>query len=150
MSILVALHLLGAVIWVGGMFFAYLCLRPGMAALAAADRCALWSSVLGRFFLFVWLAVVALVASGYAMVFGVFGGMANVGLHVHLMQGLGWLMIALFAHVYAAPFRKLSAAVAAKDWPAAGAQVGRIRPVVAINLCLGLVVVVIASSGRWW
>jgi uncharacterized membrane protein len=31
MGIALALHVLSAVVWVGGMFFAYLCLRPAVA-----------------------------------------------------------------------------------------------------------------------
>ena len=32
-SVLVALHVLAAIIWVGGMFFAYVMVRPAMAGL---------------------------------------------------------------------------------------------------------------------
>ena len=83
------------------------------------------------------------------MLFGTFGGMAGAGVHVHVMQGLGILMMLLFAHVWFGPFRRLKHAVAAEDWPQAGRQVARIRPVVAINLALGLAVVAVASGGRW-
>ncbi len=41
------LHVLSAVVWVGGMFFAYLCLRPAAAALSTPERVALqWGRVL--------------------------------------------------------------------------------------------------------
>lgn len=149
MSISIALHSLAAVIWVGGMFFAYLCLRPSVGALDPPARCRLWRESLGRFFSFVWACVAILLLTGYAMIGMGFGGMAKVGVHVHVMQGLGILMMLLFAHVQFGPFRKLKQAVAAQDWPEAGTQVGRIRPVVAINLALGLVVVAVASGGRW-
>lgn len=149
MAVLIAVHVLAAVIWVGGMFFAYMCLRPSVAALAPQQRCALWEAVFSRFFPAVWVSVLVLLASGYGMIFAVYGGMGGVGLHVHLMQGLGWLMIGLFGHLYFAPFAALRRAVKAGDWPDAGAQIGRIRPVVAINLVLGLTVVAIAVSGRW-
>lgn len=149
MSIAIALHTLAAVIWVGGMFFAYLCLRPSVGTLDPPARCRLWRESLGRFFGFVWACVIVLLLTGYAMVGIGFGSMANVGVHVHVMQGLGILMMLLFAHVQFGPFRKLKRAVAEQDWPQAGTQVGRIRPVVATNLVLGLLVVAVASGGRW-
>jgi len=149
MSIAIALHALAAVIWVGGMFFAYLCLRPSVGALDPPARCRLWRESLGRFFAFVWACVIVVLLTGYAMIGVGFGGMANVGIHVHIMQGLGILMMLLFAHVYFGPFRKLKNAVGDEDWPEAGRQVARIRPVVAFNLALGLIVVAVASGGRW-
>lgn len=145
-----ALHSIAAVLWVGGMFFAYLCLRPAMGALEPPARCTLWRVALGRFFAVVWGCVVALLLSGFYLIGSVFGGMKNVGPHVHIMIAVGVLMMLLFMHVQFGPFRKLKAAVAAEDWPAAGAQVGRIRPVVAINLGLGLFVVLVASGGAWF
>jgi len=149
MAMSIALHTLAAVIWVGGMFFAYLALRPAVGALEPAQRCRLWRDVLARFFAIVWVCVGVLLATGYAMLFTAFGGMAGAGVHVHAMQGLGILMMLLFAHVWFGPFRRLKRAVAGEDWPEAGRQVARIRPVIAVNLALGLAVVAIASGGRW-
>lgn len=151
MSLAIAsvLHVVAAILWVGGMFFAYVCLRPGMGALEPPARCRLWRVALGRFFTAVWFCIAALLVSGFAMVHLMFGGMANTGMHVHVMIALGILMMLLFMHVQFGPFRKLKAAVAAQDWPAGGAQIGRIRPVVAINLTLGLIISIVASGGRW-
>lgn len=150
MSIAISLHLLSAVIWVGGMFFAYLVLRPVAARqLEPPQRLPLWSAVFSRFFPWVWLFVIVLPLSGYWMIFRVFGGMDSVGLHVHLMQGLGWLMILLFLHLYFAPFRRLREAVVTGDWPAAGRQLDRIRRIIGINLILGLLVAAIAAGGRY-
>jgi uncharacterized membrane protein len=149
MSVSSALHILAAVVWVGGMFFAYFALRPASAALEPPQRCRLWRAVLGRFFGFVWVAVAVLVLTGYGMLFATFGGMRGAGLHIHLMQGVGLVMMALFAHVWFAPFAALKRAVADEDWPLAGKQIARIRTVVALNLALGLLVVIVASGGRW-
>ncbi len=147
---LIILHLLAAVVWVGGMFFAYMALRPAAATvLQPPQRLPLWTRTFERFFPWVWVAVILLPATGYAIIFGVLGGMAQAGLHVHLMQGLGWLMILLYLHLYFAPFRRMQRAVAAADWPAGGAQLARIRRTVGINLILGLLVVAIASGGRY-
>jgi uncharacterized membrane protein len=146
----VILHAVSAVVWVGGMFFAHQVLRPAAAALDPGPRLLLWSRVLGRFFAWVIASIVLLLASGYVLVFAVFGGFAGVGLHVHLMQGIGILMMLLFLHLYFAPWRRFRMAVAREDWSEGGRQLGQIRTIVTINLVLGLVVVAIGSSGRYW
>jgi len=144
------LHALSAVVWVGGMLFAHQVLRPAAAMLDPRPRLLLWSGVLGRFFAWVIGAIVLLLASGYTLIFAVFGGFARVGLHVNLMQGIGILMMLLFFHLYFAPWRRFRLAVAREDWAEGGRQLGQIRTIVAINLVLGLIVVAIGSSGRYW
>jgi uncharacterized membrane protein len=149
-SLLLILHALSAVVWVGGMFFAHQVLRPAAAALEPGPRLILWSHVLGRFFAWVFAAIVLLLLTGYAMVFGVYGGFGGVGPHVHLMQGIGIVMMLLFFHLYFAPWRRFRAAVARQDWAEGGLHLGQIRTIVTINLVLGIIVVAIASSGRYW
>ena len=144
------LHALSAVVWVGGMFFAHQVFRPAAAALDPRPRLLLWSRVLGRFFAWVIAAIVLLLASGYAMVFAVFGGFGKVGLHVNLMQGIGILMMLLFFHLYFAPWRRFRAALTRQDQAAAAGQLAQIRLIVTINLLLGLVTVAVGSSGRYW
>ena len=145
-----ALHALAAVIWVGGMFFAYMALRPVAATLLEPpQRLPLWARTFDRFFPWVWVAVITLPIAGYLLVGRLYGGLGGAPVHIHLMQGLGWVMIALFAYVYFIPFRHLRAAVAARDWPTGGAALARIRRVVGINLILGLIVVAVAAGGRY-
>ncbi len=149
MSVLVSLHLLAAVIWVGGMFFAYVCLRPSAASvLEPPFRLRLWRQVFKRFFPWVWAAVLLLPVTGHGMI-AMFGGFAAVGLHVHIMLGLGYLMIALFMHVFFAPYKHLQRACDAEDWPAAGKRLNQIRQIIAVNLSVGLVVVLVAAAGRY-
>jgi uncharacterized membrane protein len=149
-TIAIALHILAAVVWVGGMFAAYVCLRPVAGALEPPVRLKLWRGFFQKFFPWVWMAVVLLLLSGYWLVFMAFGGFAGVGLYIHLMQALGWIMIALFVWLFHDPWLKLKRAVDGEEWPAAGAQLNRIRQIIAINLPLGLIVVVIGASGRYW
>ena len=144
------LHTLSAVVWVGGMFFAHQVLRPAAVMLDPGPRLTLWSRALGRFFAWVFAAIVLLLLTGYAMVFGVYAGFGDVGLHIHLMQGIGILMVLLFLHLYFAPWRRFRTAVARQDWAEGGRQLGQIRTIVTINLVLGLIVVAIGSSGRYW
>jgi uncharacterized membrane protein len=149
-AIAFALHMLGAVVWVGGMFAIYVCLRPALGMLEPPQRLRLMRVTFQKFFPWVWVAILLLLASGYWMVFKVFGGFARAGLHVHLMQGIGWLMIALFVWLFHVPWLAFKRAVDAEDWTSAGASLDRIRQIISINLPLGLIVVVIAASGPFW
>ncbi len=151
MPFAITLHILSAALWVGGMFFAYMALRPAAAQLLdPPQRMPLWVAAFKRFFPWVWLFVALLPATGYWMIFAFFGGMGSVGLHVHLMQGLGWVMILLYMHLYFAPFRRLKEAVVIGDWPAAGRRLNQIRFIVGTNLLLGILVIAIGAGGRHW
>jgi uncharacterized membrane protein len=94
-ALALALHILGAVVWVGGMFAIYMCLRPALGALEPPQRLRLMRTTFGKFFPWVWAAILLLLVSGHWMVFMTFGGFAGVRVHIHLMQGIGWVMIAL-------------------------------------------------------
>ncbi|MBL8481361.1 MAG: hypothetical protein JNJ60_04140, partial [Rhodocyclaceae bacterium] len=85
------LHVASVVVWVGGMFFAYVCLRPVAAVqLAPPQRLPLWSAVFARFFPCVWVAVALLLASGFARLGSV--GFAAAPRHWHVMMGIGIVM----------------------------------------------------------
>ena len=144
------LHSLAAVVWVGGMFFALVALRPATAPLEPGPRLDLWARVLGRFFAWVIAAIVLLLASGYAMVFAAFGGFRGIALYINLMQGVGIVMMLLFFHLYFAPWRRFRAALARDDRPEAARQLDQIRWIVTVNLILGLVTAAMGSSGRYW
>lgn len=138
MKLLLLVHVLATVVWVGGMFFAHQCLRPvALAQLEPPLRLRLWSGVFGRFFPWVWGAVLLLILSGQFLTLQL-GGFAVVPVHVHAMAGIGYLMAAIFFYLYFVPYGALRRAVAAEDWPAAGAALNRIRMLVGGNLTLGL------------
>jgi uncharacterized membrane protein len=144
------LHLLASILWIGGMFFAYMALRPVAATLLEpSQRLPLWSQVFARFFPWVWVAVIVLPVTGLWMVYSVFGGFGQTGLYIHLMAGIGTLMILLFLHIFFSPYRRLNQALAANQLPEAGKRLAQIRLIIAINLALGLLVTVIASAGRF-
>lgn len=150
-SLLIALHLLAAVIWVGGMFFAYVCLRPVAATqLEPPMRLTLWVGTFGKFFPWVWASVILLPLTGYWMLFSLFGGFANAPIYVHLMNGLGIIMILIYLHVFFAPYRRLKQAVLKQDWPTGGQKLGQIRMLVGLNTLLGVITVAIASGGRYF
>ncbi|MFN3659244.1 MAG: CopD family protein [Pseudolabrys sp.] len=150
LSFALTLHLLSAVIWVGGMFAAYMCLRPAAGPMEAPQRLALWRRFFARFFPWVWASVLLLLASGYWMMVAHFGGFARAPLYINLMQTLGWVMIGLFLWLFHGPWLAFKRAVDAQEWPAAGAQLNRIRQIIAVNMPLGLIVVIIGGTGRFW
>jgi uncharacterized membrane protein len=145
-----AFHLLGAIVWVGGMFAAYVCLRPATGALEPPQRLQLWRTFFATFFPWVWGSVLLLLASGYWMLISSFGGFAHAPLYINLMQSIGLIMIALFAWLVHGPWLKFKRAADAQEWPTAAANLNRIRQIIMINLPLGLIVAVIGGTGRYW
>ena len=143
-------HAIAAVVWIGGMFFALLALRPASGPLDPEARLELWARALQRFFSWVIAAIVLLLASGYGMVFGVFGGFGDLAVHIQIMQGFGIIMMLAFFHVYFAPFRRMKQGLARRDYAEAARQLVQIRLIVTFNLLLGLVTVAVGSSGRYW
>jgi uncharacterized membrane protein len=143
-----AIHVLFAALWVGGMAFAILALRPALAVLEAPQRLALMGRVHKRFFLVVWHAMPLVLATGYLLLFGYYGGFRGAGWHVHLMHLAGLLMAAIFLAIVFGPWKQMRAALAASDQAAAAASNERIRQLVTFNLALGLLTVGVAAWGR--
>jgi len=133
-------HLAAGIIWMGGMALMIWALRPvAIAQLEPAQRLPLLGGVLSRFFKMVVACIVVLLASGGIMLMGVDMALAPRGWHV--MIGLGSLMCLIFGHLFFGPFRKMKAALAAGELPAAGAQLAKIHPLVLINFSLGWVAI---------
>ncbi|MCU0764725.1 MAG: CopD family protein [Burkholderiaceae bacterium] len=162
-ALMVFLHVLAVVVWVGGMFLMHVAVRPvAVAQLPPAQRLPLLAEILGRFFGWVTVAVLAVLATGAAMIVGIgaaAGAMAAgknafaEGLQlahasVHLMSALGVAMSLVFAVIRLVPYRRLRAALAAQQLPAAAAQLELIRRLVAVNLLLGMATVAVATVGR--
>lgn len=137
-----AVHLVCAVIWVGGMFFALVILRPSLAGLEPAQRVAVHHLVFRRFFLAVWHVMPIIIVSGYVMIWRLYGGFARLPWNVNAMQALGWIMAIIFGVIFFSPYRRFRAAAST----ARAAQAGEtIRKLIAANLILGLIVVIIAA-----
>lgn len=149
MAIAISLHILSAFVWIGGMFFAYMCLRPAAGSLEPAQALSLWNRTFARFFAWVWIAVVLLPVTGFWMAFQLFGEIAEWPVHIHLMMGIGLIMILIYLHVFFAPYRRLRQALSSEDLRSGRPQLEQIRMLVAINLGLGMLVSVIASAGRY-
>jgi uncharacterized membrane protein len=149
-----ALHLLGVIAWVGGMFFMHVCLRPAAAeVLEPAPRIRLMHAAMRRFFAVVTAVIVILMLSGAGMI-----GMAsheatrsglafNMPLDWYVMIALFIVMLLVFAHIRLALFRRLANALAAQAWPDAAKAITAIRLEVVINLMIGIFIVVIVRLG---
>jgi uncharacterized membrane protein len=151
MPIAITLHVLSAVIWVGGMFFAYMALRPAAASLLEPPlRLPLWSKTFARFFPWVWAIIVLLPVTGYWMILEVFDGFGNIKIYIHIMQVTGIIMILIYLYLFFVPYRSMNNAITARDFPAAGKQLAVIRKLIGTNLILGLITITVASGGAYW
>jgi uncharacterized membrane protein len=138
MTAAILLHLFGGFVWVGGMFFAYMALRPVAAdILQPPQRLPLWAGVFRRFFPWVWFSVAAILASGLYMVMRL-GGLGQIPWNIHAMFGTGILMMIVYLYVYFFPFARLKHAVSEENWKAGGEALASIRKLIAFNLILGL------------
>ena len=148
-AIMLVLHLTAVVFWVGGMIFAHQMLRPVVAdVLEPPQRLKVWAGVFGRFFPWVWVAVILLLATGTGMIETAFGGFGYLPLHIHLMYSLGLVMMVIFGHVFFGPYKRLKQHVAAEAWPDGAAALAKIRRLVGLNILLGLATIAVAGGGR--
>ncbi|MCC7060516.1 MAG: CopD family protein [Burkholderiaceae bacterium] len=143
------LHLVGVVIWIGGMAFAHWCLRPAaLATLAPAQRLPLMSAALGRFFRLVGISLLLLWGSGVAkfVQFARAGG--QLPLSWHLMAAIALVMTVIFAIIVWRDHPRLKQALASAALPAAGSALDAIRRLVVVNLALGFITIAVAVFGR--
>jgi uncharacterized membrane protein len=142
--LLKAVHVLAVMLWVGGMAFAHFFLRPSLATLAPPQRLTLMRDVLRRFFGAVLVATGLIVASGLWMIGRVAKQVVQAGgsfawpLDWLVMTAVGLLMVAIFGVIRFRLHPRLSRAVDAADWPAAGLALSDIRRWVGVNLVLGV------------
>lgn len=147
MAMFKLIHLLAALIWVGGMFFAYVVLRPAaVGVLEPSQRLRLWDAVFRRFFVWVWSAAATLMVSGFYLIY-LYGGIAHVARHIHIMLALGLAMMVIYGYVFFACYVPFSSHVAKQRWKEAGEMLGKIRKLIAVNLTLGLLTVCVAMIG---
>ena len=146
LAIAFGLHQLATVIWVGGMFFAHVALRPATKqTLKGVERLNLMQGVFRRFFPWVWICVITLWATG---AWG-YAAKGIGGVHVHLMMGLAGLMTAIFIYIFFVPYRKFKLAMEHEDFGHADAKLSIVRGLILVNLLLGVVTLLVGSIGRF-
>ncbi|HEV2321525.1 MAG TPA: CopD family protein [Gammaproteobacteria bacterium] len=149
-ALALALHVLAAIIWVGGMFLAYLAVRPALAELDTKHRARVWAAIFRRFFPWVWACIVALLASGFYLAIISFDSLSQAPVFVHVMMGLGIVMMAIFAYVFFVPYPQLKTAVQTGSEPLAVHAMVRMRMLIAVNLTLGIIVVLVGMLGSYF
>lgn len=147
MRIALWLHLLATVIWVGGMFFAHVALRPAALQLPPPVRLPLMAATLTTFFRWVAVAVVVIIVTGFLMIAWM-GGFATLGAHIHAMTALGLVMASVYGYIISVPYPRMRAAVASGALPAAGEALVQIRRLVGFNLVVGLATITVALLGH--
>ncbi|MDO8464347.1 MAG: CopD family protein [Gallionella sp.] len=147
MALFKFIHLLAALIWIGGMFFAYVVLRPATAeTLDLPQRLRLWSSVLRLFFNWVWAAVGVILITGFYLIY-LYGGITHVSRYVHIMLALGLAMMVIHGYIFFTFYVPFSLHVTKKRWEEANKPLGKMRKLVAVNFALGLLTVGIVLIG---
>jgi uncharacterized membrane protein len=143
------IHLAAAIVWMGGMAFLLLALRPAaVALLQPPERLKLMGAVWKRFFLIVLVSIVALFSTGsnlYTTAFRAIKaatGQGGVPLGWNVMLVLGLLMMVIFGYIYSVPYAKFKRAMAVQDWPLAGKAASLIHTLVVTNFVLGWLAIV--------
>ena len=139
-GLVLALHLLGMAVWVGGLITVLFVLRRSVGLLEQTQRNSVQLQSLKRFFRLIWHVMPIVLLTGWAMEIFRLGGFANADWHINAMQGLGVVMALVFAYVYFGPFRKAQRAIRPKP-----AMFESIHSLVGTMLVIGVAIVVVAS-----
>lgn len=149
MAVGLAIHLLAATVWIGGLFFIVLILRPSARPLEAPVQLPLWTRTLARFLAWGWIGSIVLLASGFAMAFAGFGGLARAPVHVRAMMAIGIVAGAAYAYLTLGPWRRFRRAAALSDWAAAEKSLGPVFLLSGVTLALAIAAAVAGASGRY-
>ncbi len=143
------LHLIAGIVWMGGMTFMLVALRPAaFATMEPQQRARLILEVWRRFFAVVLGAIVVLFITGtnlYTTAFRVAKaatGEGSVPLGWNLMLIAGITMMLIFGHIYFAGFRRYRRALDAGEWPKVGAMAAQIHVLMITNFTLGWIAII--------
>jgi uncharacterized membrane protein len=80
-SIAAPVHIVATIVLLGGLFLLYAVVRPSIGTVDSRTALSLWHTMLSRFFVWAWISMALMLASGIAMVnlkFGGFSGMPTL------------------------------------------------------------------------
>lgn len=145
MRIFLLLHLLGAIVWLGGMFTMLYVVRPTVTEhlQQPADRLGFMLKGTGRFLKIVWFAMPLTLLTGFAMLGLV--GFSRMSPGVHIMLTLGLLMGVIFLVIWFGPFKKFRSAMASSDFPVAAKAHENVRKLVLTNMTIGFLSVILVA-----
>ena len=103
---LLFLHLFFAIVWVGGMVYSLLFLRPSLREIAQEEqRGKFLKQVFSKFFLAVWLSIIVLFLTGMSLWHGYRKDFSDNSLF-HIKLFLFGLMVIIFTYIYFFLFRR--------------------------------------------
>jgi uncharacterized membrane protein len=148
-ALAIILHLVAINIWVGGMFFIIIVLGKVVATLDIPGQHVFWKHLLQRFFFWVWLAVVALLGSGIAMIVYRFGGILNAPPYILVMASFGLMMAMVYFLIYFVFYQRFQHDMQNGDSESCRRQLKIIRRLGIVNMVLGFCVVVVIGGGPY-
>jgi uncharacterized membrane protein len=149
-GLVLAIHILAVIIWLGGLFFLVVVLGPSAESLDAAGASSVWYRTLSRSLAWGWLSLVLIVVTGVAMVFLVFGGYGHLPNIHRVNMAIGIPAIALYSYVYLMPWRQLGRAVRSSDRVVAAKKRHQVRTLLATILVLALSAAFMSALGRYY
>lgn len=142
-------HLVAINIWVGGMFFIIMVLGKVVATLEVPAQQEFWQHVLKRFFFWVWLAVIGLLASGIGMIVFRFGSLPFIPWYVIVMASFGISMVAIFAVLYFIFYKNFLRELNLGNIDKSRDQLRIIRRLGIVNMLLGFCIVVVIGASPY-
>ena len=135
------LHAIAATLWIGGIFFAFMALRPvAQEVLQPREQLHLWRAAYRKFF------PTSMGAHKHSFSYGLLSalfqirGFANSQPYLHLMHIIGLIMVGAFFYLYFSLYGRLCRLIDTEDISAASDTLKKMRPVIAANLFLGIVI----------
>jgi uncharacterized membrane protein len=148
MTLALPIHIVAIVVWLGGLFLMSLVVQPSIRGLDSRLALSLWSRTLSRFMVWGSVSLIAIVASGIALVNLRFGGFSGMPTLHRLNMVIGIPAIALFAYVALVKWQRARRALARGDSIAAETSIRTIRRLMAIILAFGLIASIVSAVGR--
>lgn len=151
-AIFTSLHILGATIWVGGLFMLVAIIWPSINQTVINHQAYLKASVdvLGMFIPWLIAASIMTIISGYVTLFGLYHGFKSAPLYIHIMAGFGFFMLLLVGHIIMSPWKRMHKALEEKAWDEVEKYLPKAKLFVWIGLVIGVIVLLVAGSGRYW
>ncbi|NHO31981.1 hypothetical protein [Acetobacter fallax] len=141
-SLVLAFHIAGMAIWVGGATYAALILRPSLTLLDKAQRSAVHLLTLKKFLRVIWHVMPIVLITGWLMIIHE-GGFAVVPWTTNAMQLLGLIMAGLFLRVFYGPYQKARRAIRPQP-----ATFDSIRTLILGVAACGILTILCASLGH--
>ncbi len=138
-----AIHLLCVVLWVGGMAFLLITLRPSMNAIDPSARLVLQGAVFRRFFRLVWQIMPLAIVSGLVLLVLSYSHQV-VPWEVMVMQTGGVVMAAIFIGMVLVPNKRFQAKLAAGT--ATAADAAPVRRLLWVSLAIAAVILVCVAN----